>query len=325
MSENTHAMRRRQLLLITTFTTVLMAGTTGLLSDRLIEQRKYIDHQARVVARLSNELQGERLLNKELQREIRLLEDSIALLQREKAELSKQLSTARREVRRLRDELHLVQQKVAALEVEINTLSRARDQYQARIEQMEIEKKQLLDSLAWLQRRRVQAEETEATQRQAQQAAEEEAARLERIRQVVLRTAVQWDEVVLSKKDESGALSHIRPGTDQWRFTKVTFSLGHPNPELLFGQTFVLQIVDQDTGKPLPYLEVNPSFPDSPHNTTGVRFVFSNNPVTLTYRNDMVKESRNYELQLYLESGGRQYRLVHGVRPLVRQGKVVSR
>ncbi len=309
---------------MTTFTTVLMAGTAGLLSDRLVEQRKYIDYQERVVARLSDELQGERLLNKELQREIRLLEDSIALLQREKAKLAQQLHNARQEVRRLRDEWRLMQQKVAALEAEISVLSQARDQYQARIEQMEIEKKQLLDSLAWLQHQRLQAEKSADTQQQAHQATEEEAARLERIRQIVLRTAVQWDEVVLSKKPEGGVLGQIRPGTDHWRFTKVTFSLGHPEPDLLFGQTFVLQIVDKDTGRPLPYLEVNPSFPDSPHNTTGIRFVFSNNPVTLTYRNDMVKESRNYELQLYLEDGGRQYRLVHGVRPLVRRGKVVS-
>ncbi len=317
-------MRRQQLLLITTFTTVLLTGTVGLLSDRLVKQHKYISYQQNVVQRLSGELRGERLLNKELQREIRLLEDSIALLEHQKADLARQLDRTRSQMRRLQQSLDLMQSKIAALEAEISELSRARDQYQARIEQMEIEKRQLLDSLAMLQRQRHETEQAEQAQAAQSEEKKEEAARLERIRQVVLRTAVQWDEVRLSKKAEGGALSQIRPGTDSWRFTKVRFSLGHPQPELLFGQTFVLQIVDADTGKPMPYLEVNPSFPDSPNNTTGIRFTFSNNPVELTFRNDMVKEGRNYELQLFLEDSGRQYRLVHGVRPLVRDGKVIS-
>ncbi len=317
-------MRKQQLLLITTFTTVLLSGTVGLLSDRLVRQHKYISYQQEVMHRLNGELEGERLLNKELQREIRLLEDSIALLQYQKADLARQLERTRTRMQRLKQELNLMHAKIAALEAEIGELSQARDQYQARIEQMEIEKRQLLDSLALLQRQQEETAKAEREQVAQSEEKKEEAARLERIRQVVLRTAVQWDEVLLSKKADGGALSHIRPGTDTWRYTKVKFSLGHPEPELLFGQTFVLQIVDADTGKPMPYLEVNPSFPESPNNTTGIRFTFSNNPVELTFRNDMEKESRNYELQLFLEEGGRLYRLVHGVRPLVRDGKVIS-
>ncbi len=325
MSKTEHPMRKHQLLLASTVTTLLfMTGAVGLLSDRLVDQKQYIDQQRQVLQQLNAELQGERQLNRELQVEIQRLEDSIALLEHQKADLARQLRHSQVQVNQLRQELQLMRAKIAALNAELEELSQARERYQARIEQLEIEKLQLLDSLQLLQQQTTQAEKVVDDQHKAQNEKEAETARLERIRQVVLRTAVQWREVQLSRKpDGSGPLYKVRPGTDEWRYTKVVCALGHPQPKLLFGQKFVLQIVDTDTGKPLPYLEVNPSFPDSPNNTIGVHFVFSNNPVTLTYRNDMVKEGQNYELQLFLEDNGQLYRLVHGVRPLIKDGKVI--
>ncbi len=144
-----------------------------------------------------------------------------------------------------------------------------------------------------------------------------------RMTEIVSNTKVNFTSIALRDQKEGKDFSKIN--NDGWRYTLIDFDLVHPNPEVILDEAFILQVFDVDNQKVVPVNESNPGFPDSKIGSTGYRFIYEGQPLSVTYFNSQKKTGKNYEIRLYYAGKGFLIPLPNGSTRIMSDGAVAVR
>ena len=143
-----------------------------------------------------------------------------------------------------------------------------------------------------------------------------------RLREIVMKTRVNFLSVKLSNEKDGNEIKKMKDG---WRFLIAEFDLQNPDPVALRDEEFILQVFDLDNQRVVPVNEQNPAFPNSPTGTTGYRFTYEGKPLKIAYFNSQKKTGKNYEVRLYYAGKGFLLPLINGKTRIVKDGEVAAR
>jgi hypothetical protein len=130
----------------------------------------------------------------------------------------------------------------------------------------------------------------------------------ERVLNIVEMAKVNFKNLY-PRRDESRRARNI----GQWKLTVADLELVADDINLIQGETFVVKILDKDTGKVMSPREASGSSND----TQGKTFVFKGNPIpTIQYSNYQEKTGKNYLLQVFYEKDGKNYPLKNGSKDI---------
>ena len=214
-----------------------------------------------------------------------------------------------------------LEKKIAELEareqdhsMEIARMEAEKTQLLAEYEDLEIEKKIAMDKMAHL----------EITEVKNLDLIEDKKKRLV-VDDITNNTIINFQSVKVGTKPGTSNLRKVRKGTDKWMYTTVEFVMTHgKNSELIKNEQFVLKVIDTESNKVLPYLEENPSYPESKAGTMGKTFKFNSNPIEVLHINTQAKTGKDYEIRIYFMHEGEEYLLANSHRVLVSNGKVIN-
>ncbi|MEL6636102.1 MAG: hypothetical protein AAFW73_10350 [Bacteroidota bacterium] len=314
--------------------TALLVGFTavGFKQQQRIEgQTQTITNQEQEIDFLEESLEATVAENKvlleenhELENQVALLRDSVAVLKSQVKRLAGKVSQQKKQLRSFDRKLKRMEQQYEGLKTEIAEIHRQGQMDQAKINALEAEKAQIRDQVETLNVQKDQmAKQQQATEAELLDRRVREA-RLQRINNIVNETAVEFVNVITRKKRYSKPVNRIRNGKG-WKYTIVNFHLGNADPQALLDERFLLKIVNTDTHEILSYIESNPNFPNSTIDSKGVPFRFDGNLVEIAHFNNLQKKGKNYEIQIYyVDDQGKEYPLINGRRPLVVSGKVLE-
>lgn len=126
----------------------------------------------------------------------------------------------------------------------------------------------------------------------------------ERILEIVESVKVNFKSIY-PKRDESRRAKNVK----QWKLTLIEMELMTEDLGLINEETFIVKILDKDSGKIMPPREASGSSND----TQGETFVFKGNPVpNISYSNYQEKTGKNYILQVFYVKDGKNYPLKNG-------------
>ena len=130
----------------------------------------------------------------------------------------------------------------------------------------------------------------------------------ERILEIVEAVKVDFKNIY-PRRDETRRARNVK----QWRLTLVDMELMTEDANLITGETFIVKILDKDTGKIMPPRESSGGAND----TQGEIFVFKGNPVpNISYSNYQEKTGENYLLQVFYVKDGKSYPLKNGSKDI---------
>ncbi len=144
-----------------------------------------------------------------------------------------------------------------------------------------------------------------------------------RMTEIVSDTKVNFTNIALKNQKEGRDINKIN--NDGWRYTIIDFDLEHPNPDVILDEAFILQVFDVDNHKVVPVNESNPGFPDSKIGSTGYRFIYEGQPLSVSYFNSQKKTGKNYEIRLYYAGKGFLIPLPNGSTRILNDGAVAAR
>ena len=312
-------------LLLSGVTILALMGMMVYQSSLITDYQKRDRSQARTIKSLNEDLDFEQDMSTRLQEEKQVLLDSIATLNARIVKLEGRINELKNRVRQLEQRIAARNRQVDDLKKEISRLTARGNADVARIRQLEADKKQLqLESEAM----------TDQQYRQMQQMADLEADRQQQVmqrenvqslRELLNATTVNWDRVLVRKRETGGDLKKISKKEKKWNYTVLDFYLDHPQPRMLTGEKFLLTITDLDANKTMPFNQTNPEYPESPNESVGVPFTFDGNKVEIMHYNQDLKTGRNYEVRVSLLRDGELHRLTNGTYQLVYDGDVLAR
>ena len=130
----------------------------------------------------------------------------------------------------------------------------------------------------------------------------------ERILDIVESVKVNFKNIY-PRRDESRRARNIK----QWKLTLVDMELMTDDVNLITGETFIVKILDKESGKVMPPREASGGSND----TQGETFVFKGNPVpNISYSNYQEKTGKNYLLQVFYVKDGKNYPLKNGSKDI---------
>ena len=292
--------------------------------ETIVQQKEEIGMLA---SNLETEVFENQLLeekNQKLQLVIQRLRDSIMVLQQEIIVLRSKVVKQQNTIKGIKSRLGDIMQNYAALKNQVSGLTHQEVLDRERINQLEKEKTNLRAKMEFLNRKK--AKETVAiskTEKAIMQRRIQEARYL-KLSNIIRQTKVNFKKISLRKKDFGRPISKIRKKEKNWRYTVIEFSLENEDHRLLLDENFVLRIVDIDSNQALSYIETNPNFPNSAKDSKGINFQYDGNLVEIAYKNNQLKQGRNYEVQIFYKSDdGKEYLLLEGSKVFVRNRRVV--
>lgn len=310
-----------------------LAGVTILfLTGMMLYQGSVISHKNKAIQQygstvksLENDVEFEQRINSDLMDEKQVLLDSIALLNERILVLEANINELNNRVRELEQRINSRNKKIAELKAKIAQLTQAGAHNLERIQQLEREKSQLqLEQEDSYEQVEVQEGQIAALEQdRAQQINDRQ--HMQQLSDLLAQTVVRFDRVKLRKKPHGGNVNKkISKKEKKWNYTLLEFFLDHPEPRLLTGESFLLTLVDMDTGEVLPYNQENPEFPDALYESAGVPFSFDGNKVEVLYYNQDIKTGSNYEVQVSVVRDGKAHRLVNGTYTLVSDRRILD-
>ena len=293
--------------------------------DHTIVQQK--EEIGMLASNLEAEVYENQLLeekNKKLQLVIQRLRDSITMLQQEIIVLRSKVVKQQNTIKSIKSRLGDIMQNYAALKNQVSGLTHQEVLDRERINQLEKEKANLRAKMEFLNRKKAkEATAISATEKAIMQRRVQEAKYL-KLSNIIRQTKVKFQKISLRKKDYGRPMSKIKKKEKNWRYTIIELSLINEDHQLLLDENFVLRIVDIDTNEALSYIETNPNFPNSARDSKGVKFQYDGNLVEVTYKNNQLKQGRNYEVQIFYKADdGKEYLLSEGSKVFVRNRRVV--
>ena len=310
-----------------------LAGVTILfLTGMMLYQGSVISHKNKAIQQygstvksLENDVEFEQRINSDLMDEKQVLLDSIALLNERILVLEANINELNNRVRELEQRINSRNKKIAELKAKIAQLTQAGAHNLERIQQLEREKSQLqLEQEDSYEQVEVQEGQIAALEQdRAQQINDRQ--HMQQLSDLLAQTVVRFDRVKLRKKPHGGNVNKkISKKEKKWNYTLLEFFLDHPEPRLLTVESFLLTLVDMDTGEVLPYNQENPEFPDALYESAGVPFSFDGNKVEVLYYNQDIKTGSNYEVQVSVVRDGKAHRLVNGTYTLVSDRRILD-
>lgn len=283
----------------------------------IVEQKEDIQE---LELSLANELE----MNDQLRSELKVLRDSVVLLQGVIKDLKHTIRKQNKTIKSIKSKLKDIENQYTALKLEIAELSRKDEVDRELIASLEADKADLRNEIQTLSQQKDQEisarEETEAEllDRQVSEA------RFKRITNLVNNTKVRFNRIALTKKRFGKPINKIKDNNTKWKYTEMEFYLEHSDLKLLLDEQFIVKIIDSDTGASLSYIESNPNFPDSEIDSKGIAFRYDGNMIEISYYNNQDKNGNNYEVQIYYVSDGEEYLLLDGAVPFIQNRKVVK-
>ena len=145
----------------------------------------------------------------------------------------------------------------------------------------------------------------------------------DRAQNLAKTTSVKFSNVLLKTEKAGRPIDQMDKDGKNWVITEMRIELSNPRPTMLSEQKFAVEIVDNDTGIPLPNIEVNPAFPNSPNNSAGFTFQWRGSAVENTYFSRVAKSGKNYDLRVFYLFDGQKIPMPQATRPLLRDRKAV--
>jgi len=144
------------------------------------------------------------------------------------------------------------------------------------------------------------------------------------LKDVIFNTEVNFISITPSKKENGRKFRKVKRSGKKWKFTNISFEMAHESTAVFEGRTFELQIITISTGKPVPYIESNPMYPESDFNTNGIKFEYTGGPMTLVHSNFEIKAGQNYRAEISLVEDGQNYPLLHGDQAFIVNKKTLK-
>jgi transcriptional regulator of aromatic amino acid metabolism len=256
------------------------------------------------------------------------LVDSILDLNSEIRELNLVIIEQDNIIKSLKNKLNTKLRDFNELEGKIAELRGLTNDQSIQIASLEAEKTRILKELEEMESLKGVAEnrksQLEIVEVQSLELIKEKKKRLA-IEDITNNTVVNYLSVKIGSKPKKGNISKVKDGSGKWMYTDFEFVMAHgKDTEMLKNENFVLKIIDTDINKVLPYLEENPSYPESQAGTSGINFSFNNNTINVLHINTQLKNGKNYEARIYYVKNGEEYLLANSHRLLVSNGKVVN-
>jgi|GEM_PF-2608898 len=316
-------MTRKLTLFAALITSITLLAFVVALSDTVEDQKQTIYVQSKNLHKATNRIKVISVENEELESQLQQLRDSIQLLNGKLLQLEERLAKQEGTIKELKGKINRRENKIASLKKEIAHLSRKNGNFAKKIKKLEAEKKELRMELEQLS---VQKEDAEVVTNELKQKHMETVLKNQKVNQtanIVRNTRVRFDRILLRSRDNRGDLRRLKYEDKRWKYTKLDFFLEHPNRQLLLDEDFLVQIVDLDTGKILPFNESNPVYPASKQGSNGFKVTFDGNMVEATYFNSQKKQSMNYEVRIYYYRDGIAYPLQDGRKRIVQNGNIL--
>ncbi len=125
----------------------------------------------------------------------------------------------------------------------------------------------------------------------------------EKTLQIVENARVTFDNVI-PRKSNNKAAKRLK----DWKYTLINLQLAAPSLEMLRGETFIVKIIDKNSGKIL-----SPREASGKNDTLGEKFIFNGNPVPpIKYINYEKKTGKNYMVQVFYIKDRKEYPLSFG-------------
>jgi len=320
---------------LTRFTTpVLLAGATILAitfynhskkSEAAIQQK---DADIEVMQVAMNEVQesynaalNENLEivdeNVQLKEKIVTLEKTIKNLRWKVKKQGKNIDKYKKELAALQEELKQAKARLAILDASDDTKIQA-------IKDLAAEKEHLqasVDNLTKMLDQEIEVQKENKLELVASKLREEKIAAL---KDVIFNTHVQFISINPSKKEMGKELRKVRRSGKKWKYTNIAFDMKHAEMQSLTGKEFELRIINITTGEPVPYIESNPMYPDSDFNTTGIKFTYEGQPMSITHMNNDLKAGQNYRAEISLIEDGQSYPLINGDQAFIINKKTLK-
>ncbi len=316
-------MTRKLPLFATLVSAIILLAFVVVLADKVEYQKTTIYTQSKKLHEAAGTIKVMTAENEELQWQLQQLTDSIQLLNGELLHLEERLAEQESAIRMLTGKINQRESKIASMKKEIAHLSRKSGNYANKIKELENEKKEMRLELELMN---VQKEDAEVVTNDLKLKRKETALKNQKVNHtanIARNTRVRFDRILLRSRDNRGDLKRLKYDDTRWKYTKLDFFLEHPHRQLLLDEKFLVQIVDLDTGKILPFNESNPAYPESPQGSNGFKVTFDGNMVETTYFNSQKKQSMNYEVRIYYYRDGIAYPLQDGRKRIVQNGKVL--
>ncbi|MEY3052630.1 MAG: hypothetical protein RLY31_2415 [Bacteroidota bacterium] len=144
----------------------------------------------------------------------------------------------------------------------------------------------------------------------------------ERLFLVNTQTKAAYRDIALRRRENGSNMSRL--DLRNWQYTLISLDLQHPQPELLEGEVFMIQLLDLDNMLVIPMNEHNPEFPDSKTSNAGYRFRYRGKPLTVRYFNNQQKLGSNYEIRLFHVRDNHIFPMPQCARRIVENGSVTN-
>lgn len=343
-----------------TFLTVGTAAAAALVyqTDMVRQLKERLAGETLRADRADRELAVKNTMVEELNADNLRLQDSIQVLHLEIARHEETIAAQQQRIRQLGSTIGDLDSRVKKLSADIVRLEESGRKNLAAVRKLENERAQLLAKMQELDQARIRADrEKEAALRQqgkdaaalaalqapkptrtpvvpalpggsAPAAASSQTAPppipdnlQERLFLVKTQTKVSYGDIALRRNPKGSNMSHV--DLLDWRYTLIPIELQHPQPELLVGEVFMIQLVDLDNVLVVPMNERNPEYPDSEYNNLGYRFRYQGKPLTIRYFNNQRKLGKNYEIRLFHVRDANIYPMPQCARRIVENGSVI--
>ncbi len=138
-------------------------------------------------------------------------------------------------------------------------------------------------------------------------------------------TNVKFSNLALKAEKAGRPIDKLDKDGKNWLITEMRIELSNSNPAAdLSDKKFAVEIVDADSGQPVPNIESNPAFPNSPANSAGFTFRWKGAALEATYFSRDPKAGRNYDLRVFHLFDSQKIEMPQATRALIRDGKIVG-
>lgn len=141
----------------------------------------------------------------------------------------------------------------------------------------------------------------------------EEVVKTEKVKEQVLDKEVTLEIInntqINFKKLEAQSIKNKKTSRiKKWNHTIIDFGMTHPQMEMIQNESFIIKIINKDTGE---YL--SPREKTSSNDAQGIPFMFKENPMKpIKFLNYQGKEGKNYAVQIFYVKNGNEYPLRNG-------------
>jgi|GEM_PF-2751255 len=263
--------------------------------------------------------------NTDLVTENAKLKDKIVSLEKTIKNLRWKVKKQDKNIEKYKQELAAVQEELKQAKARLAILDASDDTKIQAIKELAAEKEHLqasVDNLTKMLDQEIEVQRENKLELVASKLREEKIAAL---KDVIFNTNVNFISITPSKKEMGKELRKIRASGKKWKYTNISFDMKHPAMETLTGKEFELRIINITTGEPVAYIESNPMYPESNFNTTGIKFTYEGQPMSITHMNNDLKVGQNYRAEVSLIEDGQSYPLVNGDQAFIVNKKTLKK